>query len=182
MNYITVKDKKITGHYSGDPAGIPKNRGEIIEVPGQNDIVVDYYVDEYNQENWKLRPLKDRIVDGSAKWVPEDMTCMDDSNELRFKTRVEMIRDGLDQLEPNEKIVGDEIVEKTLEEKLADGLLTQEEYDQIEQKEENDRVSQEIQSGLNNVLIQWAENPTSDLRQKILDLITEAEKSHVEEK
>lgn len=159
MNYITVKDKKITGHYCGDSDGIPQDQGQIIEVPDQNEIVVDYYTDEYTLD-WELRLLKDRIADGSAQWVPDDMTCTDDSNELRFKTRIELIREGKDQLLPNEKIVGDQIVEKTLEEKLIDGLITQTEYDQIKQDEKDSKIKGEVDSNLPDWLIQgltWGE-------------------------
>ena len=159
MNYITVKDKKITGHYCGDPAGIPKDQGEIQAVPEQNEVVVDYYIDEY-EPSGKLRPLKNRIADGSARWVPEDMTCTDDSNELRFKSRVELMQEGKEQLLPHEKIVGEQVVEKNLEEKLADGLVTQAEYDQIKQQEKDSQIKGEIIAQMPNWLIQgftWEE-------------------------
>ena len=169
MNYITVKDKKITGHYCGDLDGVPQDQGQVIEAPDQNEIVVDYYIDEYELD-YKLRPLSDRIADGSARWVPENMTCTDDSNELRFKTRVELIYEGKEQLLPHEKIVEDQIVEKTLEEKLTDELITQEEYDQIKQDEKDSKIKGEVDGNLSDWLIQgltWEEMQTEV--QKIKD-------------
>lgn len=169
MNYITIKHKKIIGHYSGDLDGVPQDQGQIIEVPDQNEIAVNYYTDEYTLD-WKLRSLKDRIADGSAQWVPEDMTCTDDSNELRFKTRIELIQEGKEQLLPNEKIVEDQIVEKTLEEKLTDGFITQAEYDQIKQDEKDANIKGEVDSNLPDWLIQgltWEEMQTEV--QKIKD-------------
>ena len=159
MNYITIKAKKITGHYCGDPAGIPKDQGEIQEVPEQNEIVVDYFSDEYDLD-WKLRPLQNRIADGTARWVPGNMTCTDDNDELRFKTRVELIQEGKQQLLPHEKIVGGQVVEKTLEEKLADGLVSRAEYDQIKQDEKDNQIKGEISSGMPDWLMQgltWEE-------------------------
>jgi len=154
MNFITVKDKKIIHHYSGDPAGIPKDEGEIIEVPEQSDVSGGMYVDEYKPD-WTLRSLKDRIVDGTARWVPEDMTIDERNPEtLRYKTRVELIQEGKEQLFPHEKIAGGQIVEKTLEEKLADGLISQEKYDQIKQEEKESQIRGEINSKMPEWLIQ----------------------------
>jgi len=153
MNYITVKDKKIIHHYSGDPAGIPKDEGEIIEVPEQSDVSGGMYVDEYKPD-WTLRPLKDRIADGSARWVPENMTLAKNEQELRYKTRIELVQEGKEQLLPHEKIVDDQIVEKTLEDKLADGLVSQEEYDQIKQQEKDDQIRGEISGKMPEWLMQ----------------------------
>ena len=156
MNYITVdKDKKITGHYCGDPAKIPVKPNErLVEVSNeQNDVVVDFYEDEYD-ENFKLRPLKDRVADGSARWVPENMTLAENEQELRFKTKVELVLEGKEQLQPNEKIENDQIVEKTLEEKLAEGLITQKEYDQISKQEKDDQVRGEINGKMSDWLMQ----------------------------
>jgi hypothetical protein len=159
MNYITVdKDKKITGHYSGDPRGIKvKPNEKLIEISdSQNQIVVGFYEDEYD-ERYKLRPLRDRVADGSARWIPENMTV--DKNEkgvdeLRPKTRVELVLEGKEELEPREKIEGGQIVEKTLEEKLADKLISQAECDQIKQKERDYQIRAEITSKMPEWLLQ----------------------------
>jgi len=154
MNFITVQDKKITGHFSGDPVGIPRDQGEVLEVPEQNEVGVGTYIDEYNPD-WILRPLKDRIADGTARWVPEDMKLDEKHPEtLRYKTRVELVQEGKEQLLPHEKIVDDQIVEKTLEDRLADGLVSQAEYDQIKQEEKEGQIKGEISSKMPEWLIQ----------------------------
>lgn len=153
MNYITVdRGKKITGHYCGDPKGISVKANErLVEVPdAQNEVVIGFYEDEYTP-GWKLRPLKDRIADGSARWVPDDMILADNEQELRFKTRLELIQEGKEQLLPHEKIENGQVVEKTPEEKLADKLISQAEYDKIKQQERDDW----IRGGINRKMPDW---------------------------
>ena len=152
--YVTIdQEKRITGNFCGDPAGIEvKPEERLQEVPEDFDGIVGTYEDEYD-ENWRLRRLVDRLADGTARDFPSEMTIGEDG-EPRYKTRLERVLEGSEELDPTEKIVNMEIVPKSPRELVIDGLITREEWLDAEIRPERDTRVNEIDLAYCNAM-EW---------------------------
>lgn len=85
-----------------------------------------------------------------------------------------LINDVIQTIEKTQKIINNEIVEKTAEEKLSDGLITKEEYNKImnaeREKEYNDKTDKQIIELMRNFLNKNKDS-LSDEDKLILDTI-----------
>ena len=79
-----------------------------------------------------------------------------------------MINDDILVLDRNKKVVNNEIVEKTLEEKLNDGLITQEQYNEIQ----NEKREQEYKNKTDKQVLEL----TRSFFNGNIDNLTEEEK------
>ena len=88
-----------------------------------------------------------------------------------------LINDVIQTIEKTQKIVNNEIVEKTAEEKLSDGLITKEEYNKImnaeREKEYNDKTDKQVIELMRNFLNKNKDS-LSDEDKLILDAINTA--------
>ena len=144
MMFLTIDEsKKITGMYEGDPNTVTLEAGERFqEVPDDCDGGEGNYEDEFD-DIWRLRPLEDRVADGTARDFPANMVVREDG-EVRYKTRAELVIEGTERLLPEEKLVGDEIQEKTAAEKLSEDLITREEWLDQEIRPQRDGLLREV--------------------------------------
>lgn len=143
MEYITISDGKITGHYCGEtlpPGAIIVN--DFNGCPGEP---VEFYT-----PSWQRKSDIELIREGL---IPIPLGYKLDGDKLTEMSLLEKIQSGIEELpigyklENNEviemsllekikeglKLLNDTLVEMTDEEKLEEGLLTQEEYDKIQQ-------------------------------------------------
>ena len=122
MMYAEITDGIITGVYSTrDP------KPEWIAVPRDFQGVVGQRVSELDA-NWHLRPVSELIADGLVT-PPEGQKINATRDGFDPLTRVERITAGLDKLPSEMKIESGELVPKTQEELLAEGVITPADYD-----------------------------------------------------
>lgn len=114
MEYITIKDGIITGHFCG---GRPTT--EAIEVEKFEGQVGDD-VRKFNPD-WTLRPLDELVAEGLLE-IPRGFKYSDGGFvEL---SRVERMEAGLDEIPRGRKIVAGELVEMSDEEQFEAGQIT----------------------------------------------------------
>lgn len=128
MFAVVNEQKRIVAVYCGDRAPVKLALDQRFEdLPDDFDGVVGDWLDEFD-EQLRLRPLADRVADGTARDFPSDWTVDAKTGEPRGKTRLEKVLEGTEQLVLTEKIVGGQIMTKTDDELLAEGLITQQEW------------------------------------------------------
>ena len=97
-----------------------------------------------------------------------------DRGLIKLKENEVLINDNIVTLEKTQKIINNEIAEKTAEEKLNDGLITKEEYNKImnaeREKEYNDKTDKQVIELMRNFLNKNKES-LSDENKAILDSI-----------
>lgn len=122
MIFITHDGETITGVYSGDPSKLGR---ETITVPdtfqGRKGMPLGML-----DSQWKVRPMRELIADGYIE-KPEGLVWDETENDWRVATEAELVADGRRELGEREKIEGDMVVPKKMEELDAEGLLTAEE-------------------------------------------------------
>lgn len=123
MEYITIDNNLISGHFCGDIK--PSNAVEVNNFSGVVGDPVNYYDD-----NWNRKSDIDLYKEG-IKEIPTGFKFNDDKTEILEMTEIEKINAGLEKLPTGFKIENNEIVEKTIDEKLSDGDITQQEYNEI---------------------------------------------------
>jgi hypothetical protein len=129
MEYITIKNNKITGHFCG-ALPVKKEKGtvyqKIIFFGGKVGEDVRSYVD---LKKWKYRPLYELVETGIVS-VPADKKLSGDGLFFIDLSKQELIDRGLLTLKPEEKLEGEYIVPKTSHELYAAGLITPEQYNE----------------------------------------------------
>ncbi len=131
MQYITVKDHIITGHYCGVlPDEEEQSPGEeYIEVEDFAGIIGNDIRIYEDTETWQLRHLADLVEDGLIV-IPEKQKLTDNGTAFVDMTTPELIEAGYLTLKPTEKIVNGEVIPKTKKELYDEGLITSAEYNE----------------------------------------------------
>lgn len=122
MRFITHDGEKITGVYCGDPGTVSQPTTAVPETfQGRTGMLLASL-----DEQWKLRPMSDLLRDELIE-KPEGFEWDDAEGDWRPATDAELIADGRKKLGKREKLENDFVVEKSMEELDAEGLLTEEE-------------------------------------------------------
>ena len=125
MEYITVENHIITGHYASD--SIPEGAIPVTDFNG----IVGEPVSYYNPD-WTRKSGIELMLTGLMQ-IPEGYKINEEKTDLQEMTEEEKIIAGIKELPQGQKIEDGKILPMTDEEKLAAGQLTQEEYDRIQQ-------------------------------------------------
>ena len=81
-----------------------------------------------------------------------------------------LINDNIVTLEKTQKVVGDEIVEKTAEEKLSDGLITKEEYNNIQNEKRQILYKNETDNMMLDFMSTYFENHKKEMSESELEI------------
>ena len=150
MEYITISDGKITGHYCGET--LPPGAKIVNDFNGCPGDPVEFYTHTWQRKSdieliqeglipiplgYKLdgdklteMSLAEKIQSGIEE-LPIGYKL--ENNEVIEMSLLEKIKEGISEIPKGLKLLNDTLVEMTDEEKLEEGLLTQEEYDKIQQ-------------------------------------------------
>ena len=148
---------------------------EMIKIDDKEKIKkLSIYKEEYRIEEKKdycYRGLNlNRVVDNKILSNKEAI----EKGLIVLKENEVLINDVIQTIEKTQKVVNNEIVEKTAEEKLSDGLITKEEYNKImnaeREKEYNDKTDKQVIELMRNFLNKNKES-LSDEDKAILDSI-----------
>ena len=148
---------------------------EMIKIDDKEKIKkLSIYKEEYRIEEKKdycYRGLNlNRVVDNKILSNKEAI----EKGLIVLKENEVLINDVIQTIEKTQKIVNNEIVEKTAEEKLSDGLITKEEYNKImnaeREKEYNDKTDKQVIELMRNFLNKNKDS-LSDEDKLILDAI-----------
>jgi hypothetical protein len=123
MEYIIVKDNKIFSHCCG--ATLPENA---IEINGFSGIIGDP-ISYYDSDNgsWKRKSDIELYSLGLID-VPDGYKLNEDKTDIIEMSLVEKISVGLEKCPSGYKLENGKFVQKTEEEKLADGDISQKKY------------------------------------------------------
>lgn len=126
MEYITVKNGIITGHYCGQ--SLPVGAVEVKDFTGVVGDKTEYYKSDWTHKS-EVELVKEGLQPMKAgyKWNSDQTGFIEMS-------QAEKIQAGLEELPQGQKIEGGQLVSMTDEEKLADGQLSQEEYNNIQRQ------------------------------------------------
>ena len=102
------------------------NTDDIEKIKKQEEYKSTYRIELKKDYHFKGLNLN-RVVDDTVLSNKEAI----ERGLIKLKDNEVLINDIIQTLEKTQKVVNNEIVEKTLEEKLNDGLITQEEYNNI---------------------------------------------------
>ena len=102
------------------------NTDDIEKIKNQEEYKSTYRIELKKDYHFKGLNLN-RVVDDTVLSNKEAI----ERGLIKLKDNEVLINDIIQTLEKTQKVVNNEIVEKTLEEKLNDGLITQEEYNNI---------------------------------------------------
>lgn len=172
MEYITVKNGIITGHYCSQ--SLPVGAVEVKDFAGVVGDRTDYYNHDWTRKSEVelvkegLQPMRD-----GYKWN-------DDQTGFVEMTQVEKIQAGLEELPQGQKIEGGELVLMTYEERLASGQMTQAEYIEIRRRQilaELDAIDRKTARPLRAIL---AGIGTDEDREKLAELERQAEELRIE--
>lgn len=122
MMFITHDGAKITAIYSGDPS---KVNAKTFEVPETFQGTTGMPLAMLDAE-WRRRPTEELIEEGIIP-KPNGFVWDREKRDWRSVTKAELVADGRLELGPREKVEGDLVVEKSMGELDAEGLLTAEE-------------------------------------------------------
>ena len=125
MEYITVENQVITGHYASD--SIPEGAIPVTDFNG----IVGEQVSYYNPD-WTRKSDIELMLTGLMA-IPDGYKINEEKTALQEMTEDEKIIAGIKDLPQGQKIEDGKILPMTDEEKLSAGQLTQEEYDRIQQ-------------------------------------------------
>ena len=148
---------------------------EMIKIDDKEKIKkLSIYKEEYRIEEKKdycYRGLNlNRVVDNKILSNKEAI----EKGLIVLKENEVLINDVIQTIEKTQKVVNNEIVEKTAEEKLSDGLITKEEYNKImnaeREKEYNDKTDKQVIELMRNFLNKNKDS-LSDEDKLILDAI-----------
>lgn len=173
MEYITVENQVITGHYASD--SIPEGAIPVTDFIGRVGEPVSYY-----NPDWSRKSDIELMLSGLMT-IPNGYKINEEKTALQEMTEDEKIIAGIKDLPQGQKIEDGKILPMTDEEKLAAGQLTQEEYDRIQQakiiSELNDidkktiRSVRAILSGIfteeDKIFLANMENQAIELRKKL---------------
>ena len=131
------------------------------------------------KESYRIEEKKDYYYKGlNLNRVVNDAVLSNkeaiDRGLIKLKENEVLINDNIVTLEKTQKIINNEIAEKTAEEKLSDGLITKEEYNTImnaeREKEYNDKTDKQVIELMRNFLNKNKDS-LSDEDKAILDAI-----------
>jgi hypothetical protein len=131
MQYITIKDHIITGHFCGsfpDTKEVPIGE-EYLEVNDFGGLVGDDIRIYEDTENWQIRHLADLVAE-SLVTIPEKKKLSDNGSSFVDMTTPELIEAGYLTLKDTEKVVNGEIAQKTKRELYDEGIITSAEYNE----------------------------------------------------
>lgn len=102
---------------------------------------------------------------------------------IKLKENEVLINDSIQLIEASQKIVNDEIVEKTAEEKLSDGLITKEEYNDIQNKKRQIEYKNETDNMMLDFMSTYFENHKKEMLESELKIwkSIEAKKLEIKE-
>lgn len=100
---------------------------KIEEVPIEAGVTAGSDVRGY-EKNWKRKSLFVRFKEGLVEAPTEAYIVDEATDEFREMTDSELVAAGKKELEPYQKLEGDEIVTKTWKERVQDGTNTYEDY------------------------------------------------------
>ncbi len=123
MEYITIKNDIITGHFIGDPPQ-GTNFREVHNYVGGAGININFL-----DENLYPKPMVQLVKEGLIP-TPEGQKFDEEKNYFVDMTEAEKVNAGLLTLKPTQKVEGDYIIPKTHEELFADNLITVESYNE----------------------------------------------------
>ena len=89
---------------------------------------------------------------------------------IKLKENEVLINDNVVTLEKSQKVVGDEIVEKTAEEKLNDGLITKEEYNNIQNEKRQILYKNETDNMMLDFMSTYFENHKKEMSESELEI------------
>lgn len=172
MEYITVKNGIITGHYCGQ--SLPVGAVEVKDFIGFVGDRTEYYKSDWTRKTdvelvkEGIEPMKD-----GYKWNEGQTGFVEMS-------QTERIQAGLEELPQGQKIEGGEVVMMSDEEKLASGQITQAEYTEIRRGQilaELDAIDRKTIRPLRAIL---AGIGTDDDRERMAELERQAEELRAE--
>lgn len=172
MEYITVKNGIITGHYCGQ--SLPVGAVEVKDFAGVVGDRTDYYKSDWTRKN-EVELVKEGLqpMKYGYKWNEGQTGFVE-------MTQVEKIQAGLEEMPQRQKIEGGELVPMTDEERLASGQITQAEYIEIHRGqilEEFDAIDRKTTRPLRAIL---AGIGTDEDREKLAELERQAEEKRAE--
>jgi hypothetical protein len=132
MEYITVKDGKISGHFCGDR--LPEGAIQVTDFWGNTGDPVTWYDDKWQRKD------EIELYRAGVKELPAGYRLNDGKTAVVEMSEVEKIQAGILKLPAGMKIENGVIAVKTPAEKLADGEITQEAYDGLLKQQYKDRV------------------------------------------
>lgn len=128
--WVTVKENRITGVYTGDKIDPPKDEF-IIDVPTSFNGVVGTYLDELD-DNFRLKPLLQRYKEGTLRDLPKDMK-INALGEPRYKEDADYVLEGRQRVPRGKKLIVDDrgdphLIDQTPLEMYNDGVISREEW------------------------------------------------------
>ena len=89
---------------------------------------------------------------------------------IKLKENEVLINDVIQTIEKTQKIINNEIAEKTAEEKLNDGLITKEEYNSIQNEKRQASYKNETDNLLLDFMSTYFENHRNDMSESELEI------------
>lgn len=134
MEYITVKEKIITGHFVG--SSLPEGAIEVHNFCGKVGETVDFF-DEKMQRKSDLQLYKEKLkpIPEGYKWNKDKSAIIEMSLSEKVDSKIITIPDGC-------KIENDKIIPMTNKEKFENGFLSVEEYSEIQRQKRNSLLQQ----------------------------------------
>jgi hypothetical protein len=121
MEYITVKDGKISGHFCGNK--LPDGAVQVTDFWGNTGDPVTWYDDKWQRKD------EIELYRAGVKELPAGYRLNDGKTAIVEMSEAEKIQAGMKKLPDGMKIENGVIAVKTASEKLASGEITQEAYD-----------------------------------------------------
>lgn len=103
---------------------------------------------------------------------------------IKLKENEVLINDSIQLIEASQKIANNEIVEKTTEEKLSDGLITAEEYNALQNKNRQNEYKEHTDGMMLDFFNTYFENHINDMTEEEKELFNKIkdEKLKIKEK
>lgn len=172
MEYITIENQIITGHYVGD--SIPTEAIPITDFIGRVGEPVSYY-----NPDWTRKSDIELIAEGIQS-MPDGYKWNDTKSDIIEMSQIERIQAGLEKMPQGFKIEGGQLVPMTDEERLASGQMTQAEYDELRRGRilsELDMIDQKAIRPLRAILVGLG---TDDDQDRLAELERQAEELRAE--
>lgn len=120
MTFFTHNNEQITGVYSGNPEKLKTQDTKVVapeSFQGRTGMPLAMLDDD-----WKVRPIPELIEEGYIA-EPEGMVWDTERKDWRQATPRELVEAGRLELGPEQKIEGEQILPKTYDEMVAEGLI-----------------------------------------------------------